>query len=83
MVRAGSVAFRPAMSDRHDELRRVFQPLIAQLSERHARRALLQALIDLEDHWDAEHGDEPPPAELGIPADEYLRKLIERTAETA
>lgn len=68
------------MTERDKELRTIFWPLIVELPERHAKQALLQVLIDLEVHWDAEHGDEPPQAELGIPPDEYLRKLLDRTA---
>jgi len=48
------------------------------LVESEAKAALLQVLIDLDDHWDKEHPEDGLPEDLGIPPDEYLTELVQR-----
>ena len=65
-------------SERADRVRGRWWELISELSPADARAALLQVLIDLDDHWAKEHEEDGLPEDLGIPPDEYLTGLIER-----
>jgi hypothetical protein len=65
-------------SERADRVRRRWWELISQLRPAEARASLLQALIDVDEHWAKEHEEDGLPEDLGIPPDEYLTKLIAR-----
>ena len=63
---------------RKSAVRALWWETIRTLSPDEARSALLQALADVEEHWEKEHSDEPALEDLGIEPDEYLTKLVER-----
>jgi hypothetical protein len=52
---------------------------IRALSEPEAKAALMQVLVDIDEHWAKEHPEDGSPEDLGIPPDEYLRQVITRT----
>ena len=52
--------------------------IIDDLDPADAKAALLQALADIDEHWDKEHPEDGLPEDLGISPDDYLTKLIER-----
>ena len=69
---------RRTANERATRVRRLWWEVIRELPPADARAALLQMLVDLDDHWDKEHEEDGLPEELGIPPDEYLVKLLER-----
>ena len=69
---------RRTANERATRVRRLWWEVIRELPPPDARAALLQMLVDLDDHWDKEHEEDGLPEELGIPPDEYLVKLLER-----
>jgi hypothetical protein len=62
-------------------VRALWWSTIEPLHESEAKAALLQALVDLDEHWDKEHPEDGLPEDLGIPPDEYLTNLIARIRE--
>jgi hypothetical protein len=78
MTSRRSVTSRRTASDRAAGVRRLWWETIRGLPLADARAALLQALADIDEHWDKEHGEDGVPEDMGIPPDEYLVKLIER-----
>jgi hypothetical protein len=66
---------------RADRVRGRWWSQIETLQEPEAKAALLQLLIDLDEHWEKEHPEDGLPEDLGIPPDEYLATLIERIRE--
>jgi hypothetical protein len=52
--------------------------VIDSLTAAEAKAALLQALADIDEHWEKEHPEDGVPEDLGIPPDEYLRTLVSR-----
>lgn len=65
-------------AERARRVRASWSRIIDQLEAREARAALLQVLVDLDEHWDKEHPEDGLPEDLGIEPEEYLTKLIER-----
>jgi hypothetical protein len=51
---------------------------IGDLSSTEAKAALLQVLVDIDEHWDKEHPEDGVPEDLGIAPDEYLIELVKR-----
>jgi hypothetical protein len=51
---------------------------IRDLGSAEAKAALLQVLIDIDDHWDKEHPEDGLPEDLGIAPDGYLIELMKR-----
>ena len=64
--------------DRDTRVRALWWSTIRTLTGDEARAALLQALIDVGEHWHKEHPEDGLPEDLGIPPDEYLTKLVTR-----
>lgn len=52
--------------------------IIEGLEPADAKATLLQALADIDEHWDKEHPEDGLPEDLGITPDDYLTSLIER-----
>jgi len=52
------------------------------LTSAEAKATLLQALADIDEHWEKEHPEDGVPEDLGIPPDEYLRTLVGRIRAT-
>jgi hypothetical protein len=59
-------------------VRATWWQIIDSLSPAEAKAALLQALADIDEHWDKEHPEDGLPEDLGIRPDEYLTTLVER-----
>jgi hypothetical protein len=59
-------------------LRASWSRIIDRLEAGEAKAALLQVLVDLDEHWDKEHPEDGLPEDLGIEPEEYLTTLIER-----
>jgi hypothetical protein len=64
--------------DRDTRVRALWWSTIRTLTGDEAKAALLQALVDLGEHWRKEHPEDGLPEDLGIPPDEYLTKLVAR-----
>jgi len=64
--------------DRDRSVRALWWSTIQSLSGEEARAALLQALIDIGEHWRKEHPEDGLPEDLGIAPDEYLTQLVTR-----
>jgi hypothetical protein len=64
--------------DRDARVRALWWTTIRGISERDAKTALLQALADINEHWQKEHPEDGLPEDLGIPPDEYLTNLLDR-----
>ena len=64
--------------DRDDRVRALWWDTIQSLTGDEAKAALLQALVDIGEHWRKEHPEDGLPEDLGIPPDEYLIKLVAR-----
>jgi hypothetical protein len=67
-----------ATGSRAAQVRASWWRTIRTLSPVEAKGALLQALVDIDEHWDKEHPEDGLPEDLGISPDEYLIKLVER-----
>jgi hypothetical protein len=64
--------------DRDTRVRAMWWSTIRSLSGDEAKAALLQALVDINEHWRMEHPEDGLPEDLGILPDEYLTKLVTR-----
>jgi len=69
---------RRTSGERATRVRRLWWQTIRDLPDADARAALLQLLIDTDEHWDREHEEDGLPEDLGIPPDDYLVELIKR-----
>jgi hypothetical protein len=67
--------------DREARVRALWWSTIQALTGDEAKAALLQALIDIGEHWRKEHPEDGLPEDLGIPPDEYLTKLVARVRQ--
>ena len=64
--------------DRDTRVRALWWSTIRTLTGDEAKAALLQALVDVGEHWRKEHPEDGLPEDLGIPPDEYLTMLVAR-----
>jgi hypothetical protein len=64
--------------ERNERVRALWWSAIRDLTDHEARAALLQFLVDIQEHWEQEHEEDGLPEDLGIPPDEYITKLIAR-----
>ena len=64
--------------DREIRVRALWWATIRTLTGDEAKAALLQALLDVGEHWRKEHPEDGLPEDLGIAPDEYLTKLVAR-----
>ena len=78
MTPPNPMQMRRTAHERATRVRRLWWETIRDLPPAEARAALLQALADIDEHWDNEHEEDGLPEDLGIPPDDYLVKLIER-----
>ncbi len=69
---------RRTSGERAARVRRRWWQTIRDLPDADARAALLQMLVDTDEHWDKEHEEDGLPEDLGIPPDDYLVELIKR-----
>lgn len=67
--------------DRDMRVRALWWNTIQRLTGDEAKAALLQALVDIAEHWRKEHPEDGLPEDLGIPPDEYLTKLVTRVRQ--
>lgn len=65
-------------TERARRVRASWSRIIDGLEPAEAKAALLQALADIDEHWDKEHPEDGLPEDLGIPPEEYLTNLIRR-----
>lgn len=78
MTRPNPMPMRRTANERAARVRQLWWETIRDLPPADARAALLQALADIDEHWDKEHAEDGLPEDLGIPPDDYLVKLIQR-----
>lgn len=67
--------------DRDMRVRALWWNTIQRLTGDEAKAALLQALVDIAEHWRNEHREDGQPEDLGIPPDEYLTRLVMRVRQ--
>jgi hypothetical protein len=67
--------------EREARVRALWWSSIRDLDAGEARAALLQAMLDIGEHWAKEHPEDGLPEDLGIPPDEYLTTLLRRVRE--
>jgi len=65
-------------TNRDTRVRALWWSTIQSLGGDEARAVLLQALVDIAEHWRKEHPEDGLPEDLGIPPDEYLTHLVAR-----
>ena len=64
--------------ERARRVRESWSRIIDGLEPVETKAALIQALADIDEHWDKEHPEDGLPEDLGITPDDYLTSLIER-----
>jgi hypothetical protein len=77
----GPLKMRRTAPERATRVRRVWWEIIRELPSDDVRAALLQALADIDEHWDKEHEEDGIPEDLDIPVDEYLMHLVQRSRQ--
>ena len=64
--------------ERARQVRAAWSRIVDGLDPVETKAALVQALADIDEHWDKEHPEDGLPEDLGIAPEEYLTKLVER-----